>query len=313
MVRVLSSRRRGIVSRLAVLVAVALTAQAVPTSAFAQDAKTHLAEGDKAAKSKDWAKALSEYDASNQAAPSAEALEGVANAHYMLKHEGDAYTAYASWVKLYGAKALPGKKAVADARLKELDAKTGGIDLQVSEGGAQVTVDDKPAGTTPLPAPVRLSPGPHKVRVSKDGFMPFESAPAVSAGVVGALQVKLEQQSTKGRLTVKEKSGVPIRVLVDGVDMGDAPWFGDVAVGEHEIMGRGPAKLAPAQKVKIEPGKTTDVEIVAHSSTAQMLCGSMKAPPHDVCRVHVPPLLHVPQHSSADGWPFWQACAAGGG
>jgi hypothetical protein len=53
--------------------------------------------------------------------------------------------------------------------------------------------------------------------------------------------------------------------------------------------------------------------LAEHSSTAQMLCGSMKAPPHDVCRVHVPPLLHVPQHSSAEGWPFWQACAAGGG
>lgn len=255
-------------ARLAAVVAVALLASAVPVTAFAQDAKAHLAEGDKAARAKDWTKALAEYEAANQATPSAEALEGVANAHYMLKHDGDAWLAYTQYVKQYGANVPKNKKALADARVKELEVKTGGLDLQVSETGAQVSVDDKPAGTTPLAAPLRLSPGPHKIRVTKDGFLPFESAPNVTTANVSALQVRLEAQSTKGRITVKERQNRPIRVVVDNVDMGDSPWFGDVSVGDHDVAGRGPAMVAPAQKVHVDPGKTVDVVLDAHSSTA---------------------------------------------
>src|SRR5262245_11692389 len=66
------------------------------TSAWAQatDAKAQIAEGDKAARAKDWSKARDAYAAAYKAAPSAAALEGLANAEFQAKHETEAYAAY---------------------------------------------------------------------------------------------------------------------------------------------------------------------------------------------------------------------------
>jgi hypothetical protein len=129
-------------------------------------------------------------------------------------------------------------------------------------------------GTTPLAAPLRLAAGPHRVRVTKDGFQPFDQAPNVAAGATSTVQVKLEAQTTKGQLAVKEKSGKPLRVLVDNVDMGDAPWNGEVEAGPHDVGGRGPGSVAAPEKVTVERGKTKDVELVATSSIATLKVGT---------------------------------------
>jgi hypothetical protein len=262
-------RLAGIFSVLLAAQAAAFTCVGVGEGvAYAEDAKSHLAAADKAARAKDWSTALTEYQAANAAQPSAAALEGVANAHYQMKHDADAYAAYDEYLKKYGATAPRAKKTVADARLKELGAKVGSLTISASESGATVTVDDKPAGTTPLAGPLRLASGPHRVRVTKDGFVPFDQSPNVVGGAAATLDVKLEALANKGRITVKEKSGRHLRVTVDGVDMGDAPWFGDVAAGDHEVAGHGESVVAPAQKVHVDRGATVDVELVARSSTA---------------------------------------------
>lgn len=229
-----------------------------------------VADGDKAARAKDWSGALKAYEAANRAAPSAEALEGVANAQYNLKNDGAAYAAYAEWLQKYGDKAPAAKKAQANARIKELEGRTGPLAIDVNEKDAVVTVDDVNVGKSPLAAPIRLGAGPHRVRVTKDGFVTFDGAPNVVVGTPTTLTVKLEAASTKGKLVVREKTGKPIRVVVDGTDMGDAPWTGEVAAGEHEVLGKSPTMAAAAQKVTVERGKEAQVELVASSTTAPL-------------------------------------------
>jgi transcriptional regulator with XRE-family HTH domain len=271
-------RHPRLATRLGRASVVAFTMLAMPTTFFtsvasaqtAPDAKTSLANGEKAARAKDWTKALAEYEAANKATPSADALEGIANAHHQLKHDGEAYAAYDNWLKTYGASAPRPKKTAAEARLKELGDRTGALTLEVSEPGASITVDDKPAGTTPLASPLRLALGPHRVRITKDGFLPSDQVPNVVAGVGATVTVKLEAQTTKGRLSVKEKSGKAIRILVDGVDMGDAPWSGEVEAGPHDVSGRGGAFLAAPEKVMVERGKTRDVELTAGATSATL-------------------------------------------
>lgn len=252
------------------VVAAVVSLQAVAPAAFAQgtDAKAQLAEGEKAARGKDWAKALSAYDAANKAQPSADALEGVANAHYQLKHDGEAYAAYTEWNDKYGTKSTPAKKGAVAARLKELAEKTGTLTITVNEAGAAILVDEKPVGTSPLAAPLRLGAGPHRVRVTKDGFVAFDQAPNVSAGAGATVDVKLEAQSSKGRVVVKEKNGKAIRVIVDNVDMGEAPWSGELEAGQHDIAGRSASSAATPEKVTVERGKTHEIELVASSTTA---------------------------------------------
>jgi len=236
----------------------------------APDAKTRIANGEKAARAKDWVKAVTEYEAAQAAAPGADALEGLANAHYQLKHDAEAYAAYAAWLKTFGTSAPKPKKTTAEARLKQLGEKTGSLSLDVSEAGAAITVDDKPMGTTPLAAPLRLGLGPHRVRITKEGFLAADQLPNVAAGASGTLTVKLEAQTTKGRLSVKEKSGKALRVLVDGVDMGDAPWSGELEAGAHDVGGRGGALIAAPEKVTVERGKTREVELAASTTSATL-------------------------------------------
>ena len=255
----------------------ALQSTLLAEAAFAQGAsdaaKTSLANGTKAAGAKDWAKAATEFDASNKASNSADALEGLANAQFQQKRDTEAHAAYSEWLKLYVAK-VPGKKAGVEARLKDLDTRTGLLAIETTESGAAVSVDDKPMGVTPLAAPLRVAIGPHRVRVTKEGFLPFDQAPNVAVGVTSKVEVKLEAQGSKGRLVVKEKTGKPIRVLVDGVDMGDAPWSGEVEAGPHDVGGRAGALVATPEKVTVERGKTRDVELSASASSATLKVGT---------------------------------------
>jgi hypothetical protein len=268
MVRLPSASRAR--RRLGLALTLSLLAQAAAPLAFAQatDPKAQMAAGEKAAQKKDWAAALAAYEAANKASPSEGALEGVANAHYQMKHDAEAYAAYDEWLKTYGAKANAAKKKTAETRLKELGERTGAIEIAVSEGGATISVDDKPVGQSPLAAPLRLAAGPHRVRITKDGFHPFDQTPNVAAATTAKIDAKLEPQANKGRLTVREKTGKPIRVIVDGVDMGEAPWTGDVDVGQHEVAGRSTALSAAPERVTVERGKTREVELVASASTA---------------------------------------------
>jgi len=260
--------KRRVAALAACTVVLSSLASAAPAFAQGGDATAQLAAGDKAAKDKNWKAALEAYEASNRSAASAAALEGAANAYFNLKDDASSYTAYADWMKLYGEKVPKPKKAAVEARMKELATRTGDLELVVNEAGAAITIDDKPVGTTPTTAPIRLSAGPHHVRITKRGFLPYDQAPNVSAGQSTKIDVKLEAQSGKGRLVVKEKSGKPIRVLVDGVDVGDAPWSGEVAAGQHDVAGRSPSLAAAPEKVTIEGGKTKEVELSASATTA---------------------------------------------
>lgn len=270
MARVFLSSRARAHARFGIVFSAILGAQSlVAPPVFAQDAKAQLAAGDKAAQTKDWSAAITAYDAANKATPSDAALDGLANAHFQLKHDTEAYAAYEEWLKTYGAKNA-GKKAANEKRLKEIADRTGSMEIAVNEPGATITIDDKPVGKSPLASPLRLSVGPHRVRVQKDGFLAFDGTPNVAQNVPNKVDVKLEAQSGKGRLSVKEKTGKAVRVFVDGVDMGDAPWAGDVDAGQHEVVVRSPTLVGAPEKVTIERGKQRDVEIEASSSTASV-------------------------------------------
>ena len=277
-----SFRHRATNRAVAAVIALLLVGTSVGTSltAFAQpspDPKAALADGDRAAKAKDWTTAARFFDAANKAAPSADALDGLANAQYQGGNLGDAYVSYNDWIGKYGAKAPAAKKTAAEARIRELGAKTGSVNVNVNEAGATIFVDDKPAGTSPLPSPLRVVAGAHRFKVTKDGFAPFEQALPVVANGAAAITASLVVTATKGKVAVKEQSGKAVRVLVDGVDMGDAPWSGDLDPGPHEIGARAPGLVAAPQKITVERGKSEEITLTASSSSAPVKIGTSDA------------------------------------
>lgn len=244
----------------------------MPRVALAQpvDAKAALANADKAAKAKDWVKAQSEFRAAYQAAPSAQALNGLASASYELQAWGEAYESYDEFLKTYPEAMGRGAKALAEKRLKELDAKTGALTILVNESGADVSIDDKKIGASPVRALIRVATGAHVVKAVKPGFTAFEKSVDVGPGAKVSVDANMVKGAKTGKLTVKETGGKAVRVFVDNVDMGAAPWTGDVDPGSHEVRVQSATLGSTTQRVEVEAGKSGEVTILATSATGRL-------------------------------------------
>ncbi len=247
---------------------------ALPTPAFAQapavDAKALLADANKAAAAKDWTKAQSSFRAAHAAAPNAQAVNGLANASYELQSWGEAYEAYDEFVRVYPDAMGKGARGVAEKRLKELESKTGAITILVNENGADVSIDDRKIGVTPVRALQRVTTGPHRVKVTKAGFAPFDKTVDVGSNAKISVDANLSREAKAGRLAVKESTGKTVRVIIDGTDVGGAPWEGELPAGPHDVAVRSADLGSPTQKVEIEAGKTAEVSIAASSALGRI-------------------------------------------
>jgi PEGA domain len=229
------------------------------------------AAGDKAAKAKDWAGALTHYQAALQLTPTAHAQLGAADALYQLGRAADAYDAYTSAQGTYGPKLAGADKATVAARLKELATKTGALSLHVEDPGADVALDGKSLGTSPFAALVRVAVGPHEVRVTKMGFLPFVGTADVQPdgkAVVDA--TPLAPQPTRGHVIVHAPGNEPLRVIIDGIDLGATPWEGDLPAGQHEITGRSSTSSASAQTLTVSAGDRITIDLVSAATAAHL-------------------------------------------
>ena len=246
-------------------------AAAAPTAtANPATAKASLAAGDKAAKASDWTSALTEYQAAMDAQASSQALEGIANAQYMLKMHAEAYDSYDRFLKDYATAVGAHSKAQAQARLKELAPLTGYVSIRVSEPDADVSIDGKVVGKSPVAALIRVGAGPHKVDVTKSGFAPATKTPSVTANGKEIVDIQLAHEATTGHLVVKETTGQPVRVLVDGSDVGAAPLDLEIAPGPHEVVLRSSTLASPPQQVTITKGDSVQVELAAVAASAHL-------------------------------------------
>jgi hypothetical protein len=244
-------------------------APAAPAPAATPAAET--AAGDKAAKAKDWAGALEHFQAVQQAAPTAHAQLGVADALYQLARAGEAFDAYTEAQRTYAPKLSGADKALVATRLKELAGKTGALSIHVEEPGSDVTLDGKSIGTSPVAALVRVAVGTHEVRVTRAGFVPFVGAADVQADGKAVVDANpLVMQSTRGHVVVHAPGSEPLRVVVDGVDLGATPWEGDLPSGSHEVTGRSSSLTAVAQTITVTAGASLAVDLVTSATAAHL-------------------------------------------
>ncbi len=244
---------------------------AAPAKIDPTEARTQLIAAQAAARHKDWASALDHYIQSNFALPTQLGLAGIADAQYQLGKLPEAYASYEELTKTYAMSLSPGQRAEATARLKDLGARTCVVSFTTQEPGAAVTIDGHPsAGITPLTVPVRLTAGTHTFRATKDGFASSESTQDVPGGQSVSINFALAKEQTKGSVSVTEKSAQAVRVIVDGNDVGAAPWSGDLDPGPHEISVRSSTSAAPAQHVDLVRGGKVNLEFVAVAAAARI-------------------------------------------
>lgn len=230
----------------------ALSTKAVADEAQRQAAaKEHFLRGIELIKSRAYDAALIELERSRQAFPTRPATE---NAGVCLRELGrldEAEAMFESVLSDFGAVPADVSERIQRQR-KDIVALLGVVDLASTDVGAAVSVDGRPRGKLPLPRPLRLTAGSHRITIRLEGYETFEQTVDVEAGKRVTLKPTLEVMGQVGRLRVREKSGRAASVVVDGVEVGAAPWEGALAPGEHAVWLVGPWSAgAPPTEVTV--------------------------------------------------------------
>lgn len=242
-------------------------------SVVAQDpgkAQTHLVEGRAAAQKGNWQQALEAFQKAHTANPSGVTAVRVAGALDELGKTVEAHDAYREALDEYGSSLFGADKKKAEERVEKLAEELGQLELRVTEADAQIQIDGEVVGKTPLPTQ-RLPAGSHEIRVTKRGFSPVSKTVDVAGGAdATTVELKLEPVATMGRVSVNVAGGEGLVVVIDGNEVGPAPYSGELEPGEHVVEARSSELSAPAQKVVVEEGKTAAVQLVAATRTGKL-------------------------------------------
>jgi hypothetical protein len=270
---------RTIFPRFGALLLVAVFAfLSFPAPAFAQNApppsaqdlatyKLHFDTAKKLLKSQAADVAATEFEAAYAAVHNPDALRAALDAYKTL-NDAAKQTATARRLLDDHAKQLKAaEKKSLEALVAQLAPQVGKLDLHASEVGAALTIDGADYGVTPLTRDVWLNPGAHKIGLRKQGFEPFDGDFAVLGGQTATVSPQMEKEITTGKVTVTEKSGATIDVLVDGNVVGPAPWTGDLPLGTHQVSGHSDTMDAPAQSVEAVKRQAASVILVASATT----------------------------------------------
>jgi hypothetical protein len=251
-------RASSVAATIAIALAIALggaptTASAAgpPSPADVASAKQLFAQGLKLYNEGSYREALAAFLHANAVAPRASIQRNIAQCHRDLKDFASAYDAYQALLTKYGATmSAPDKRSIQRA-IDELAMLTGNVRIGVTDAGGAVTVDGHDAGTTPLAAPVRVNLGPHVVAITKAGFETLQKEVKLSGGDEARIDGPLQLEVTTGHLVVSAPTDAKVEVLVDGTDVGAAPWEGDVKPGVHVVEAKGADRFSAPKQIDV--------------------------------------------------------------
>jgi hypothetical protein len=197
------------------------------------EAKAHAKAGSELVRKERFREALEEFQKAMALKRTRGAVGSVASTLKMLGRYDDALDLYEELLREF-KELPPAFLAKVNAEMAELRAMMGTVVLAgdaPSEGA--VFIDDRLRGKLPLAAPLRVARGIRSIRVEKQGFEPITATVEVGAGQES--RVELRATIRQGHLVVREKHNWPLRVEVDGKDVGISPWNGLVEPGTHAV------------------------------------------------------------------------------
>ena len=207
--------------------------------------------------------ALAEFRRSRELFPTRAASQNGALALRKLNRFDEALDTLEQVAREYPNLAGADKQAL-DRELAEVLLLVGLVRIVSTEAGATVLIDGRERGTTPLAAPVRVAAGSRLVRVFKEGFLQFETRVEVAGRETASLDAKLGALTKGGRLSVSEDRGTAVKVIVDGIPMGNTPWEGILPVGPHTVTLKGEGDIgSPPASVDVRLNQLSKLSLVA--------------------------------------------------
>ncbi len=152
------------------------------------------------------------------------------------------------------------EKRLAAREIEALRERVGNLEVRVVEPGVTLLVDGIERGTTPLTTLVRVNAGNHVLRLFKEGFATVEQKVDVPGAKTTPFQATMVRLVQRGGLRVREANGVVLDVIVDGARVGQTPWTGELAPGEHVVLLRGEnARGTQPARATVRLGETADL------------------------------------------------------
>lgn len=234
------------------------------------EAKARFEKGLALFEQRAWDPALAEFSVSRSIFNNRSATKNAALCLRNLQRYDEAVDMFEALVRDFPDLA-DADKELAKRSITELASLVGALTVSVSEAGATVVVDGRTVGTSPLAGAVRVSAGTRSVRAYKEGFAPFETRVVVAGNGSAAVQAKLVALLRAGRLEVVEQGGRKAKVVVDGLVVGETPWSGSVAPGDHVVaLAGGWHQGSPPAAAPVRWNQTTPLTLVLEDLPAEL-------------------------------------------
>jgi hypothetical protein len=224
----------------------------------------------------DVARAVDYFRRSREEYPSARNTVNEALCLDKLGRYDEALELYEQAIARHAAEMDEEDRTATAAAMTALRAKVGELEIASNVKG-DVLVGSRPRGRLPFSTPLRVLPGRHVVRVIQSGYMPFEAVVEVVAAQSRVLDAKLSPLEAAGGLRVEDTSESGVVVLVDGAEMGAAPWEGMLAPGVHVVQARGEGRVSMPARVMVVQGQTVLSRLRSEPVAAQVTIRAVPA------------------------------------
>jgi hypothetical protein len=195
----------------------------------------------------DFAGALVEYQRAYEQSKNPRVLYNVAICEKNLRHYARAQIRFKQELTDGAGKISAQEETDVKAAIQALEPFVSTIDVTSNEPGATLLIDGEAAGQTPFDKSVPIDVGPHEVRLHKDGFIDAVQSVAVAGGVPAKATLNIDPAVKKATVSITVTGAPGASVVIDGIDMGQAPFKGEVVAGRHTFEARAPGFLAARQ------------------------------------------------------------------
>lgn len=213
--------------------------------------------------------AAEQFESAYKLVPSAAPLREALDCYKQLNQSANQLSAAQRLLDKHAKELSKPEQAALKKLVETAKAHVGQIDL-VAESGAAVRLDEREIGTTPLPGPISVDAGKHTLVLKKEGFEPFEKSVEVTARTTASVEAKLEPTITTAEIVVREAAGLPVTVVIDGVDVGPAPYKGSLPLGKHQLSVRSATHASEPREVTLVKREVADLTVEATPTTGRL-------------------------------------------
>jgi hypothetical protein len=199
----------------------------------------------------DYAGALVEYQRAYEQSKNPRVLYNVAICEKNLRHYARAQIRFKQELVDGAGKISSQEEADVKAAIQALEPFVSTIEITANEPGATLLIDGEPAGQSPFDKPVPIDVGPHEIRLHKEGFIEAVQSVAIAGGVPAKATLSIDPAVKKSTVSITVTGAPGASVVIDGIDMGQAPFKGEVVAGRHTFEARSPGFVAARQTTEV--------------------------------------------------------------